>query len=74
MIEHFNEVDDLMQELVGRENYNHNGEVIRRLFNTHNVVFPQNPEYSTSCGSCRQRTYNRLKDWWINNGGVKRHN
>lgn len=72
MIEHFEEVDAIMQRLVGKENHRHDAQVIRELFNAHNVVFPNNREYSTSCSGCRQRVYNRLKGWWQDNGGVKR--
>ncbi len=65
----FNRVDALMSTLVGRENYNHNAQVIREMFNLHNEVYPNNLEFSTSCGGCRQRVYQRLKQWWIDNGG-----
>lgn len=63
----FNRVDALMVTLVGKENHNHNALVIRELFNLHNEVYPQNLEFSTSCGGCRQRVYQRLKQWWIDN-------
>ena len=63
----FNRVDSLMVTLVGRENYNHNAQVIREMFNLHNECYPQNLEYSTSCGGCRQRVYKRLKQWWEEN-------
>ena len=72
MIDNFNQVDDLMQRLVGKEDYKQDAITIRELFNIHNVVFPQTLEYSVSCGGCRSRVYNRLKQWWIDNGGVKR--
>ena len=71
-MELFEEVDELMQSLVGRENHNHNSSVITTLFNLHNKVYLDRPEYSKSCTSCRQRTYNRLKSWWESQGGVKR--
>lgn len=71
MIEHFDLVDGLMQRLYGREAYPHDALTIRELFDTHNKVFPGNLEFSTSCGGCRQRVYNRLRDWWLNNGGKK---
>ena len=63
----FNRVDALMSTLVGRENYNHNAQVIREMFNLHNEVYPNNLEFSTSCGGCRQRVYQRLKLWWQEN-------
>jgi hypothetical protein len=63
----FNRVDALMSTLVGRENYNHNAQVIREMFNLHNEVYPNNLEFSTSCGGCRQRVYGRLKEWWNEN-------
>jgi hypothetical protein len=67
MNELFNRVDQMMTSLVGKENHNHNAQVIRELFNLHNEVFPNNLEFSTSCGGCRQRVYQRLKLWWIDN-------
>ncbi len=71
MIEHFKEVDDLMQQLVGKEDHRHDANTIRHLFNIHNLVFPYNLEYSTGCSGCRARVYNRLKQWWYDNGGIK---
>jgi hypothetical protein len=68
----FEEVDELLQGLVGRENHNHNAETIGKLFRLHNKVYLDKPEYSQSCGGCRQRVYNRLKTWWSENGGTKR--
>ena len=63
----FNRVDALMSSLAGKENQNHNASVIRELFNLHNEVYPNNLEFSTSCGGCRQRVYQRLKGWWLEN-------
>ena len=63
----FNRVDALMSSLAGKENHNHNASVIRELFNLHNEVYPDNLEFSTSCGGCRQRVYTRLKGWWLEN-------
>lgn len=60
----FKRVDTLMSQLVGKENQNHNASVIRELFNLHNEAYPNNLEFSTSCGGCRQRVYQRLKQWW----------
>jgi hypothetical protein len=70
MTEQFQRVDALMQTLVGRESHNHNPEVITHLFNLYNEVFLAR-EYSKSCGGCRERVYKGLKQWWIDNGGVK---
>lgn len=67
----FKKVDDLMQQLVGRESINHPAHVITELFNLHNETFNAR-EYSKSCSACRKRVYNRLRLWWIDNGGVKR--
>lgn len=69
MTEHFGEVDALMQRLVGKENHRHDAQTITELFNIHNTVFPHMLEYSKSCSGCRARVYNRLKEWWISNGG-----
>lgn len=65
----FNRVDAMMSSLVGKENHNHNASVIRELFNLHNELNPQSLEFSTSCSGCRARVYQRVKQWWIDNGG-----
>ena len=70
--QHFKNVDDLMQRLVGKEDHRHNAETIRELFNLHNVTFPNMLEYSVSCSGCRARVFNRLRQWWQDNGGIKR--
>jgi len=67
----FQKVDNLMQRLVGKENHRHDAQVIRELFNIHNEATGI-MEYSVSCGGCRQRVYNRLKEWWQARGGTKR--
>ena len=68
----FEEIDELMQSLVGRENHNHQSDVIAKLFRLHNKVYLDKPEYSQSCGGCRERVYKRLKTFWIESGGVKK--
>ena len=68
--EQFKRLDDLMQQLVGREGVRHDAHVIRQLFNLNNELTGI-MEYSTSCGSCRSRVFNRVKQLWIDNGGVK---
>lgn len=70
-VELFNRVDALMQQLVGKEGARHEAHTIREMFNLHNEATGI-MEYSTSCGSCRQRVYNRLKEWWVAQGGVRR--
>ena len=71
-MELFDEVDELLQTLVGREGHNHNAETIGRLFRLHNRVYLDRPEYSQSCNGCRVRVYNRLKSWWLDLGGTKK--
>lgn len=68
----FMRLDSLMQELVGREGARHNEETITRLFNLNNEITGI-LEYSKSCGSCRSRVYNRMKEIWYGAGGVKKH-
>lgn len=67
----FKRVDDLMQELFGRESINHQAHVITELFNLHNEIFNAK-EYNKACSGCRKRVYNKLRLWWIDNGGVKK--
>lgn len=69
MVEHFEEVNNLMQRLYGKEGYRHDSQTIRELFDIHNKVFPQTLEYSVSCSGCRERVYNRLRNFWIDAGG-----
>jgi hypothetical protein len=59
----FLEVYNLMLSWRGKENRRVPAEDVRRIFNIHNKVTGIN-EYSVSCTSCRQRTWNRLKDWY----------
>lgn len=68
----FKRVDDLMQQLVGNENKKQTSETIRLLFNLHNTIYPNKMELSTGCGGCRERVMRVVKNWWINNGGVKK--
>lgn len=68
----FAETDEMMQSLYGKENHRHDAQTIRNLFNLHNRLFPTMLEYSVSCSGCRARVYNRVKEYWLNNGGVKR--
>lgn len=64
--EKFKEVEELVLWLKGKENWNHNADTIRKIFNLHNEVTGI-MEYSTSCGSCRARVWGRLKDWYEEN-------
>ena len=70
--EQFLKVHNLMVRLIGKENHNHRPETIRELFNLHNSVTGV-MEYSVSCGGCRKRVYNRLKDWYYNNRENYKH-
>lgn len=67
MNEDFKKIDELMSALNGREYERQSSETIKLLFELHNKTFPNNKEYSTTCGGCRQRVYNRLKDYWLKN-------
>jgi hypothetical protein len=68
----FLKVHNLMIRLIGKENYNHRPETIRELFNLHNEATGI-MEYSVSCGGCRKRVYNRLKDWYYANKEKYKH-
>jgi hypothetical protein len=69
----FERVDNLMQQLVGNENRRHSAETIKELFNLYNEIFNAR-EYSTSCGGCRKRVYERLRQWWCDNNGQINNN
>ncbi len=68
----FDKVDAMMQNLYGKEGNRHDAQTIRELFNLHNELFPATLEFSVSCGGCRSRVYNRVMQWWLDNGGVKK--
>ena len=36
------------------------------LFNLHNKQYPDIKEFGKSCTSCRERVYNRMKNWHKN--------
>lgn len=57
----------LVTEWQGKENYNVPAEIIRQIFNSHNEIFWENQEHSTSCGGCRTRVWGRLKAWYHEN-------
>lgn len=63
----FLEAHQLVVEWEGKENYNVPADVITRIFSVHNKIFIDRPEYSKSCGGCRQRTWNKLKTWYHEN-------
>jgi hypothetical protein len=62
--EQYDRVHNFMSDMRGKESHNHPAEKITELFNIHNMCFPNNPEYSKSCGGCRARVYNRMKTFW----------
>lgn len=62
--EEYKRINDIMTYLQGKEGHNHDAEIITQLFNAHNLAYPNNPEYSKSCGGCRERVYNRLVTYW----------
>jgi hypothetical protein len=33
------------------------------MFNLNNAIFPDLKEWTPSCGACRERVYNRLRDY-----------
>ena len=57
----FMRLHSLVKEWEGKENYRVPPEVITEMFNVHNQLFPDKPEYSKGCGGCRERLWNRLK-------------
>lgn len=63
----FLKAERLVQEWNGKENYRVPADVITEIFNVHNKIFWQNQEHSKSCGSCRQRVWNKLKTWYFEN-------
>lgn len=60
----YDKIHEIMSYLQGKASQNHNADIITQLFTAHNYAFPNNPEYSKSCGGCRTRVYNRLLTYW----------
>lgn len=65
--ETFMKTHQLVTDWQGKENQRVPAEVIRQIFNTHNEIFPSNPEFSVGCGGCRERVWRKLKDWYHEN-------
>jgi hypothetical protein len=63
----FEQIHNLVTEWVPKENNNVPADVITQIFNLHNKVFMDRPEYSTACGGCRQRVWNKLKTFYYEN-------
>lgn len=57
----------LVNDWQGKENQRVPAEVIREIFNTHNEIYPDNPEYSVGCGGCRERVWSKVKNWYHEN-------
>ena len=60
----FLELEPLMLHWIGREYERVPAETITQLFNIHNRIFQDRPEYSKSCGGCRQRVWSKLVTWY----------
>lgn len=65
--ENFSKLHGLVQAWEGKEDQRVPADVITEMFNVHNQIFPNNREYSKSCGGCRQRVWNRLKAHYHSN-------
>jgi hypothetical protein len=68
----FLEVHSLMIAWRGKENQRVPAEDVRRIFNIQNKVTGI-MEYSVSCAGCRQRVWNRLKEWYDANKETYKH-
>jgi hypothetical protein len=51
----------LLEELKGKD-FIDAGQC-QRMFNLNNAIFPDLKEWTPSCGACRERVYNRLRDY-----------
>lgn len=56
------QLNELMKELEGKDKIEAHQTNI--LYNLNNYFFPDLKEYNKSCGSCRERVYNRMKSYW----------
>jgi hypothetical protein len=63
----FIQIECLVNDWNGKEDYNVPAHVITLIFNMHNVVFWERKEYSRGCGGCRSRVWNKLKSWYFEN-------
>lgn len=61
----FDRLEAIVQKLMGNENKRQDAATITELFNVHNSIFPNNLEFSKSCGGCRQRVWNRVKNYYL---------
>lgn len=56
-------LDNLMNELEGKDKIlAHQTDLLYKL---HNELYPHLKEYNVSCGSCRERVYNRVREFWL---------
>ncbi len=63
----FERLSRIVNEWLGKENYRVPAHSIGEMFNIHNEIFPNNLEYSTSCGGCRQRVWTKIKNTYLEN-------
>lgn len=57
----------LMNDWRGKENNRIEPHIITEIFNTHNQIFPEKPEYSKACSGCRARIWARLCSYYDEN-------
>ena len=57
----------LMMDWRGKENHRIEPHIITEIFNVHNGIFPEKPEYSKSCGGCVKRVWDRLTAYYDEN-------
>lgn len=63
-LELFKQLQPIAETWIGREYERVPAETITEMFNIHNRIFPDKPEYSKACGGCRQRVWSRLVSWY----------
>lgn len=57
------DLDLLMNELEGKDKIlAHQTDL---LYLIHNEIYPDLKEWNKSCGSCRERVYLRMRDYWL---------
>lgn len=57
------DLDLLMNDLEGKDKIlAHQTDL---LYLIHNEIYPDLKEWNKSCGSCRERVYLRMRDYWL---------
>lgn len=59
----YKDLNDFMKN-IGKED---ESKTLDKMFELHNMIFPDNKEHNKTCGACQKKVFEKLKTWWVDN-------